>query len=50
MYDQKLFILFLIHFCMDEPELRPDFVEKIKVIEKQKSIFVKDFAKKYLDV
>jgi hypothetical protein len=35
---------------MDEPGLRPDFVEKIKAIEKQKSIFVKDFVKRYLDV
>ncbi len=31
----------------DEPELRPEFIEKIKQIEKQKSIRVKDFAKKY---
>jgi len=35
---------------MDESELRLDFVEKIKAIEKQKNIVVKDFAKKYLDV
>ena len=30
-----------------EPELRPEFIEKIKQIEKQKSIRVKDFAKRY---
>ncbi len=30
-----------------EPELRPEFVEKIKQIEKQKSIRVDDFAKRY---
>ena len=31
----------------DEPELKPEFVEKIKAIEKQKSIRVKDFAERY---
>ena len=31
----------------DEPELRPEFIEKIKQIQKQKSIRVKDFAKRY---
>ena len=31
----------------NEPELRPEFIEKIKLIEKQKSIRVKDFAKRY---
>lgn len=31
----------------DEPELRPEFIEKIKEIEKQKSIKVKDFARRY---
>lgn len=31
----------------NEPELRPDFIEKIRQIEKQKSIRVKDFAKRY---
>jgi len=30
-----------------EPELRPEFIEKIKRIEKQKSIRVDDFAKRY---
>lgn len=31
----------------NEPELRPDFVEKIKKIQKHKSIRVKNFAKRY---
>ena len=31
----------------DEPELRPEFVEKIARIEQQKSIRVKDFAERY---
>lgn len=31
----------------DEPELRPEFIEKIKKIQKQKSIRVDDFAKRY---
>jgi len=31
----------------EEPELRPEFIEKIKFIEKQKSIPVDDFAKRY---
>ena len=31
----------------EEPELRPEFIEKIKAIEKQKSIPVDDFAKRY---
>lgn len=31
----------------DEPELKLEFIEKIKQIEKQKSIRVKDFAKRY---
>lgn len=30
-----------------EPELRPEFIEKIKEIEKQKSIKVNDFSKRY---
>ena len=34
-----------------EPELRPEFIEKIKKIKKEKSIRVDDFAKRYgLDV
>lgn len=31
----------------NEPELRPEFIEKMKRISKQKSIRVKDFAEKY---
>lgn len=31
----------------DEPELKPEFIEKIMQIEKQKSIRVNDFAKRY---
>ena len=31
----------------NEPDLRPEFIEKIKKIQKQKSIHVKDFAKRY---
>jgi hypothetical protein len=30
-----------------EPKLKPEFIEKIKQIEKQKSIPVNDFSKKY---
>ena len=34
-----------------EPELRPEFIEKIEKIKKEKSIRVDDFAKRYkLDV
>ncbi|MBT4540180.1 DUF2683 family protein [Candidatus Woesearchaeota archaeon] len=31
----------------EEPDLRPEFIEEMKRIEKQKSIRVKDFAKRY---
>ncbi len=31
----------------NEPELRPEFIEKMKKISKQKSIHVDDFAKRY---
>ena len=31
----------------NEPELRPEFIEKMKRIEKEKSIRVDDFAKRY---
>ena len=30
-----------------EPELKPEFIKKIKKTEKQKSIKVKNFAKRY---
>ncbi len=31
----------------EEPELRPEFIAKMRRIEKQKNIRVKDFAKRY---
>lgn len=31
----------------DEPELRPEFIEKMKKIQKQRSIKVNDFASRY---
>lgn len=31
----------------NEPELRPEFIKKIKLIESQKSIKVDNFSKKY---
>ena len=31
----------------NEPELRPEFVEKMKEIQQQKSILVDDFDKRY---
>ena len=31
----------------EEPELKPEFIEKIRSIEKQKSIAVKNFAERY---
>jgi len=31
----------------DESELKPEFIENIKRIKKQKSIQVKDFSKRY---
>jgi len=31
----------------DEPDLKPEFVKKIKEIEKQKTIKVKNFSKRY---
>lgn len=35
----------------NEPELKPEFIEKMKKIKKEKSIRVDDFAKRYrLDV
>lgn len=33
----------------NEPELHPEFIEKMKNIEKQKSIKVDDFLGKYLN-
>lgn len=41
-------IEFIINnFADEEPELRGDFIKKIKEIEKQKSIIVDDFSKRY---
>ncbi len=31
----------------DEPELRPEFIKKMKAIQKQRTIKVNDFAKRY---
>ena len=31
----------------NEPDLRPEFIERMKKIEKQKSIPVEDFEKRY---
>jgi hypothetical protein len=31
----------------EEPELRPEFIEKIREIEKQKGVKVEDFSKRY---
>ena len=31
----------------EEPELKPEFIEKIREIERQKSIKVEDFSKRY---
>ncbi|MFC1648669.1 DUF2683 family protein [Nanoarchaeota archaeon] len=31
----------------EEPDLKPEFVQKMKEIEKQKSIRVKDFSQRY---
>ncbi len=33
--------------CEGEPDLKPEFIERIKSIAKQKSIRVDDFAKRY---
>ncbi|MBI4918896.1 DUF2683 family protein [archaeon] len=43
-------IQFVVHEYVEyenEPELRPDFISKIKEIHEQKSIKVDDFAKRY---
>jgi len=32
---------------LDEPELQPKFIDKMKKIQKQKSIRVNDFVKRY---
>ena len=48
--DKGKAIEFVVHEYIEkenEPELRPDFIKKIKEIHQQKSIPVKDFAKRY---
>ena len=43
-------IEFLVGYYIDkteEPELRPEFIEKMKKISKQKTIKVTDLAKRY---
>ena len=32
---------------MEEPELRPDFIRRIRDIDREKSIMVEDFGKRY---
>ncbi len=32
---------------MEEPELRPDFVRRMRDIDQEKSIMVEDFGKRY---
>ncbi len=47
--DKAKAIEFVVHKYVEfeEPELKPEFIEKIKRIETQPSIRVKDFAKRY---
>lgn len=47
--DKAEAIEFVVHKFVEfeEPELKPDFIEKMKNIEKQKSIPVSDFRKRY---
>jgi len=47
--DKAEAIEFIVHKYVEfeEPELRPEFIDKMKRIEKQQSIQVKDFAKRY---
>jgi hypothetical protein len=33
--------------CILEPELRPEFIESLKASENEKTVKVKDFAKRY---
>jgi hypothetical protein len=33
--------------CVMEPELRPEFIESLKASKNEKTIKVKDFAKRY---
>ncbi len=45
--DKGQAVQFVVEKYLEEPELKPEFIEKIKNIEKQKSIRVKDFNKRY---
>ena len=47
--DKAQAIEFVVHKFVEfeEPELMPEFIEKMKKIEKQQSIRVTDFAKRY---
>jgi len=47
--DKAEAIEFVVHKFveLEEPELKAEFIEKMKQIEKQPSIRVKDFAKRY---
>jgi len=47
--DKAEAIEFVVHKYVEfeEPELKPEFVKKMKRIEKQPSIRVKDFSKRY---
>ena len=48
--DKSEAVKFVVNKYVDdegEPELRPEFIEKIKKIQKQRSIKVEDFAKRY---
>lgn len=54
LHDKSEVIEFIIAKYIDyenEPELRPEFIEKMKKVKKEKNIRVDDFAKRYgLDV
>lgn len=48
--DKSEAISFLVNNYIDdegEPELRPEFIEKMRKIQKQRSIKVNNFAKRY---
>ncbi|HLC46711.1 MAG TPA: DUF2683 family protein [Candidatus Nanoarchaeia archaeon] len=47
--DKAEAIEFVVHKYVEseEPELKPEFIAKMRRIEKQPSIRVKDFAKRY---
>jgi hypothetical protein len=43
-------VAFVVHKYIeteDEPELRPEFIQKMKKIKAQQNIVVKDFAQRY---